>query len=64
MDMMNSTRNELNISSMDSELLHNCIEEFDRIIFHVPQEFQLEDQISDFIQGTIVNSIESSTTDW
>jgi hypothetical protein len=60
MDTMNSTRSDLS-STMDSELLHNCIEEFDRIIFHVPQEFTLmDDQLNHFIEGTI---IESSASD-
>lgn len=62
MDTMNATRNDL-ISSMDSDLLHNCIEEFDRIIFHVPQEFTMDDQLNHFIEGTIVNSIESNASD-
>lgn len=49
---------------MDSELLHSCIEEFDRIVFHVPQEFTIneDDQLNHFIEGTIVNSVESNNS--
>ena len=56
-----STKSEL-ISMMDSELLNNCIEEIDRIIFHVPETFMADDQLNHFIEGTtIVNSVESSS---
>ena len=34
-------KTEMETSSLDPELLHNCIEEFDRVIFQVPQEFEL-----------------------
>lgn len=42
---------EMDISSIDPELLHNCIEEFDRVIFQVPQQFSInsmEDQLNHF----------------
>lgn len=59
-----STKSEL-IAMMDSDLLNNCIEEIDRIIFQVPEEFigDDQDQLNHFtsIGTTVMNSIESSS---
>lgn len=35
-------------NEMNPESLHNCIEEFDRVIFQTPQEFMLNEQLSHF----------------
>lgn len=34
-------KSEMETPPLDTEMLHTCIEEFDRVIFQVPQEFEL-----------------------
>lgn len=46
--------------NLDSELdLHNCIEDFDRIIYQIPEEFTLN---SDFCDGDSNENLTSEFT--
>lgn len=59
--LSSNIKNEMmDITSLDPDLLHNCIEEFDRVIFQVPQEFSInqEDQLTN-IDNNISTSLDN-----
>ena len=44
------------VLSLDSELdLHNCIEEFDRVIYQIPEQFALNEEHLNFCDSSIVH---------
>lgn len=44
------------VLSLDTDLdLHNCIEEFDRVIYQIPEQFALNEEHLSFCDSSIVH---------